>query len=322
MSLEITSTESTPEITADTTGSTSTETSTPQVINESVTSEPEFTPNYKYKAYGKELEVDEWARPLINKDNQEHIIKLHERAGGFDHLKNNFKDLEQKYSSTENNFKQLNNVRHTILNNIEKGDLGKAFGVIGLTDDQVFNYVKKKLEYQNLPADQRQIVDSYRANLERTEETQNLLAQQRAFAEDIMMQKHELEVMTTFSNPKYAPLINEYNTRLGDENAFRSVVQQVGATEFYTSGRHIPVSEATDRALKMLALNPSQAVQISQNASGDTSNVQTSHVQTQQQPAPKPIMRVGKGGGAAPISQRPRSIADLNKIYQSEYGVN
>lgn len=310
MDTENLSTDTTPETSTDTI----VETTTPTNV-ETVATEPEWTPNYKYKAYGKELEVDEWARPLINKDNQEHLIKLYEKSGGFDHLKTNFKELEQKHSHAENNFNQLNQVRNTIMSNIDKGDLGKAFGVIGLTDDQVFNYVKQKLEYSQLPADQRQIVDHYRTNIESRQQAESMLEQQKRMTEDFMMQKHEFELDRTFSNPKFAPIITDYNTRVGDENGFRNVIQQIGATEFYTTGKNLPVAEATERAIKMLALNNSNETL---NQVAQVSNTQT--IPTQSTPAPKPIMRVGKGGGVSPIAQQPRSISDLKKLYNENYG--
>lgn len=315
MSLENTSTETTPETSVDTTTA---ETSTPSQVVDTQSVEPEWTPNYKYKAYGKENEVDEWARPLINKDNQDHMIKLYERAGGFDHLKSNFKELEQKHSTTEQTLNQFNQIRHTILSSIDKGDLDKAFQVIGLDENKIFNYVKQKLEYQQLPHDQRQIVDQYRATQEARQYAESLADQQRRFAEDIMMQKHELEMSMTFSNPKYSSTINEYNTKLGDENAFKSVIQQIGATEFYQTGRHMPVAEATEKAIRMLALNPAQAVEISQSQGNGM--VAAPQVAQSQTPNPKPIMKIGKGGGSTPVAQRPRSIADLNKLYQQEYG--
>lgn len=321
MSFENTSTDTTPS-TDDTSGTTvATENVTPQANDIEAASAPEFTPNYKYKAYGKELEVEEWAKPLISKDTQEHFIKLHERAGGFDHLKNNFKELEQKHSVIENNFNQLNQVRHAIVSNISKGNLDQAFQLMDLKDEQIFNYVKQKLEYQQLPPDQKQIVDAYRANLERTEQSQNLALQQKAFAEDIMMQKHELEVMTTFNNPKYASTITDYNTRAGDENAFKNVMTSIGANEFYKTGRHMPVAEATEAAIKMLMLNPVQAQAI-QDQANHGSQIPGNAPSTSQsvKATPQPIMRVGKSGGQAPIQQRPKSIDDIKKLYQQEYG--
>jgi hypothetical protein len=310
MSFDTTSTETTPELSVDTTAI---EVTTPQEIEAPL--EPEFTPNYKYKAYGKEFEVDEWARPLINKDNQEHMIKLYEKSGGFDHLKTNFKDLETRYGQTEQTNGQFMQIRNAILSNIDKGDLGKAFNIIGLSDDQVMNYVRQKLEYAQLAPDQRAVVDQYRATMEGKAQAESALEQQQRYAEELMMEKHEWEVQKTFADPKYASTINEYNTRLGDENAFRSVVKQIGSNEFFANGRNLPVGEAVDRAIRMLALNPAQAQQISQ--SSDTTPV--SH-QTPSKPAPRPIMRVGKGGGSTPVKQRPRSLDDLKNIYQQEYG--
>src|SRR3990167_6670137 len=35
-----------------------------------------YEPNVKYTAWGEEKEMDEWARPLLNKDNEENFRKL------------------------------------------------------------------------------------------------------------------------------------------------------------------------------------------------------------------------------------------------------
>lgn len=319
----LTSTETTPELSVDTTTTeTPVDSSTPQVAD-AAPSEPEWTPNYKYKAYGKEYEVEEWAKPLLSKETQEHFIKLHERAGGFDHLKTNFKELEQKYGQADQTINQFMQIKHGILSNIERGDLGKAFNIIGLTDDQVMNYVKQKLEYAQLSPEQRAVVDYHRQIAEGKQQAETELERTQRLNEEFMMEKHEFETQKVFADPKFAPLINEYNTRLGDENAFKSVMNQIGANEFYATGRNLPVAEATERAIKMLALNPAQAQQISQQAQVANTPVapQPNVAQATSTPAPKPIMRVGKGGsGATPVAQQPRSVADLQKIYQQEYG--
>ncbi len=267
----------------------------------------EFTPSYKYKAYGKEFEMDEWARPLLNKDTQPHLTKLFEKAGGFEPLKENYKSLESQFGNYKSAYDELHGVRNQIVSGIEKGDMKSVFKLMGVKDEQVMDYVKAQLEYQALPADQKRQIEERNQLIQYQQMQAQQLNEHQGMVQDLVMQKHELELMTNFNSPKYAPLIETYNQRMGDGNAFKSAVDKVGAYEFHSTGRSMSVPEAIEGAIRMLGLND-----YAQNIPGNSP--QAASVQNNR-PAPKPIVTVN-GSSMSPVKKRPMSVTDLENEYK------
>lgn len=264
----------------------------------------EFIPNYKYKAYGKEFEMDEWARPLLTKDTAPHLTKLFEKAGGFEPLKESYKSLEGEFGNYRTAYDELHGVRNQIVSGIEKGDLGGVFKLMGVKDEQVMDYVKAQLEYQALPLEQKRQIDERNQLIQYQQMQAQQLNEHQSMVQDLVMQKHELEVMTNFNSPKYAPLIETYNQRMGDGNAFKGAMERIGAYEYHTTGRSISVPEAIDGAIRMLGLTQNNPDQSPQQAS--VQNIR---------PTPKPIVTVN-GSSMSPVKKRPMSVSDLENEYK------
>jgi hypothetical protein len=273
----------------------------------------EFTPNYKYKAYGKEYEIDEWARPLLNKDTQPHLTKLFEKAGGFEPLKERYQTLEQEFGTYKNAYTELDQVRNEILANIQKGDLNSVFRAMGINNDQIKNYVRKQLEYEGLPAEQKQAIDRQHQLESQQTLFQRQLQEQQLVAQELMMQKHELEVMHTFSNQKYANLIETYNQRAGNDQAFRSVVDKIGAYEYTVNGRNMPVAEAVEQAIQLLGLN---AVEVSNGP--QAANVNAPANSLSNKPQPKPIV-VPSGSSSVPVKKAVSTWEDLKRAQKEAF---
>jgi hypothetical protein len=272
-----------------------------------------FTPNYKYKAYGKEFEMDEWARPLLSKDTQPHLTKLFEKAGGFEPLKERYQTLEQEFGNYKNAYTELDQVRNHILSSVQKGDLGSVFQSMGINNEQIKNYVRKQLEYEGLPPEQKQAIDRQHQLEHQQHLFQRQLQEQQHVTQELMMQKHEIEIVHTFSSPKYAGLIENYNQRAGNDQAFRSVVDKIGAYEFTVNGRHMPVAEAVDQAIQLLGLNATEVPQGPQAYSQHTNGHTHSN-----RPQPKPII-VPSGSSAAPVKKAVSTWEDLKRAQKDAF---
>lgn len=302
----------TPSVTSDS------EASTEQVIAsqpiEQQVVEEQFTPNYKYKAYGKEYEMDEWARPLLSKDTQPHLTKLFEKAGGFEPLKERFTNLEQEHVTYKSAYSELDGVRNNILSAIQKGDLAGTFKILGLTNDQVKGYVRQQLQYEGLAPEQKASIDRQNQLIEQQERYERQIQEQQEVAQDLVMQKHELEIAHVFSNPRYSSLIESYNQRSGNDQAFRSVVDKIGAYEFTVNGRNIPVAEAAQQAIQILGLANSGETLAASNQAPITN-----HSQPRQ--TPRPIV-VPNGSSAAPVKKQVSTWDDLMKARKDAFETN
>jgi hypothetical protein len=286
-----------------------------EVVNTQVTPEAsaetvveEFTPNYKYKAYGKEYEVEDWAKPLLNKDTQPHLIKLFEKAGGFEPLKSSYESTKQELGTYRTAYSELDAARNQIVTSMERGDLGSVFKILGLDNNQIREFVKQQLIYEGLPPEQKREIDERNQLTQSQHLYQEQLRQQQEYTQSLVMEKHEMEIKFAFENPKYAPLIASYNQKAGDPNAFRAVMDRIGAYEFNINNRNISVVEAIEQAAKMLGLENQPAMPTGQAPVGNQTQSRT--------PSPKPIIVPNGASSETPMKKRPMSIADLEKEYQ------
>jgi hypothetical protein len=267
----------------------------------------EFTPSYKYKAYGKEFEMDEWARPLLNKDTQPHLTKLFEKAGGFEPLKERYESTTQELGTFRQAYSELDGARNKIVDSIEKGDLKTVFSMLGVNNDQIKDFVKQQLLYEGMSPEEKRAIDERNQLTQAQQLYQEQLRHQQSYTESLIMEKHEMEIKYAFDNPRFAPLIESYNQRTGDNNAFRAVVDRIGAYEFNVNGRNISVMDAMDQAVKMLGLDTHQM----QSSSPMISN-QMNH----SKPQPKPIVVPNGASSSSPVKKRAMSIEDLEKEYK------
>lgn len=266
-----------------------------------------FSPNYKYKAYGKEYEMDEWARPLLNKDTQPHLTKLFEKAGGFEPLKERFQATEQELGNYRTAYTELDGIRNQMLDLAAKKDVGGLAKILGLNTEDIKQFVRQQLEYEGMSPEQKRAIDEQHQLKHQAAFYQKQVQEQQRMAQELMLQKHEIEIMHTFGSPKYASLISTYNQRAGNDEAFRSVVDKIGAYEFTVNGRHMPVHEAVEQAIQLLGLN---AVEVSNGP--QAANPHAPAHAAVNKPQPKPIV-VPNGTSAAPVKPAVRTWEDLKR---------
>jgi hypothetical protein len=282
------------------------------------TPEPEFAPSYAYKAYGEEKEMDEWARGLITPDNQEHMTKLFSRAGGFDTLKDKYEKQKETYTGLESQFSEsrstLNGItdqRDRLIKAVEMGNYRDVFATLDISEEKILDYAEAKVRAmhdQSTPQFDQQY-DQMTSQMNHDFERKQFEQQREQFS----VQQHDLEVNTVFTRPDIAPLINEYNTRIGQPDAFRGLVEQVGFSELQRTGEHISVNDAVEKAKMMAGLGLTQSAPMMTEQPLETNKMELPKTKV------APIPNFEGSGNQAPIKQRPRSIEDIQKEYNELY---
>ena len=280
---------------------------------EQTEADEEWTPEYKYKVYGEEKEMDEWLKPLVNKDNYEQMTKLLSQAGAFPTLKekveaerSRVQQFETQFSSINDQFGEISQQRDRLVKSIETGNLREMYKILDVDEEKILSYAEELVAAKMGDQTQRQMFEQKYGQM--TKELESEFEKQKFESErqNFMQKQHEWEMENTFSRPDVQPLIEEYNQRVNDPNAFKNVVHQIGANEYYSSGKNISVAEAVERAKQMLGLT------------GTVSNNQIQpEVQAQPIKKEKPptIPNFGGSGATTPVKKRPMRIADLEKEY-------
>jgi len=274
---------------------------------------PAFTPNYKYKAFQKEKELEEFWHPLIKDPESEKKVKdLFTRAEAFDDLKARFEGTTQEFSKIYNEYQELDTDVRRVTSFLNKGDLDNFFSSVGLDDRKVFEWVAQKLEQENLPPEQKRALQTqqqerqrlYDLEMEKTtleQQYQNQAAQARAMQLDTILSRSEV-----------SQAASAWDNRMGQLGAFRDLVIEEAQKAWYSQGKDLTVEQAVQGVLtkygKLLDSGNGNSAQPAQGVPAST-------VQAQSQPATsKPVIPAVQGRGTSPVKKSPKSLDELRAM--------
>ena len=200
----------------------------------------EYTPNYVVKSYGEEKEIEDWAKPLINQENETMFRQLYEKAYGLDKTKER---LEKTRAESEAVRSGLDNFQKLL----ESKDMDTVFKTLKISDDDVFDYANKKLDYlQMSPAEKSRIDESAAAKARRDElETQNKMIMEQM--RDINARAHNMEFKEELN--KNTDIVKDFDTKFGD-GAFEQSVRDIAIAHWHNAQKDLTVSEAVAVAKK------------------------------------------------------------------------
>lgn len=260
---------------------------------------PVYTPNFKYKVRDQEKEISEMYRSLIKDEKTEKEVKqLFEKAEGLDFVKQDRANIKSEYEGFKNQAMPYLQVYHQFTSMVEKGNLGAALQVAGITDEQIFEYAVQKLELEKNPHQAALYKNHQQASLRELElegkvrsfEQQQVQAQAQQF-------NHDLD--NTLLG--HRDLVSQVDEKLGKMGAFKDEVITLGTYEF-NRGNNLSIEQAVEQVLNkykpFLSAPAAAAPQIQQ----------VTHANR-----PATIPSVGASSMSA-ISQRPKSISDLRKL--------
>lgn len=197
-----------------------------------------FTPNFKYKAYDKEYEIPEHFRSLIkDKNTNDEIKKLFEKATGFDGLMPKYQrsrqtaeSLTKEYSEFKTNVAPVIDLYNKATRFLQKQDYDSVFEILGISDEALQQHMLNKLTLTGTAKDaytkqrealrkqyeleDQQAVHSQEAN-QYKEQYEALLAQQRTS-----------ELQSELSRPEVAELASQFDAKHGQGAFFKEVVQR------------------------------------------------------------------------------------------------
>jgi hypothetical protein len=285
--------------------------STPEAAAPAV---PQWAPDYKFRYTDEndqkvEGEIDEWARPLVtSKEIEENIKKIWAKAHGLDFVKNRFnktRDELKTYRSTVDPLLQNWNDLTGLYN---KGDYDGFFKGLNIPDKVLYQHVLNKLNYAELPPEQRALYDNSRAAEERAmmleRQNQALMQQQQEFA----VSQRESALSQTLSRPDVSAVAEAFDSRMGKPGAFRDEVIKRGILHWQMSQQDISPDDAVKEVMSMIGGMsgvPAQAAPMAQSNS----------VQPQAK-SPAVIPNVG-AKNSSPTKRAPKSLAELKQLAES-----
>ena len=188
-----------------------------------------WKPSFKFKVKDKELEFDDFVKPIIKtKDLEQKFKDLYEKAHGLDEVKTSREAFKQQVEEWKGKYSQVENSLQTLGAYVKKGDFRTFFQALNIPKDKIIQYAIEELKYQELSPEQRQQVD-----LQRQQQTEFEMAQtqnqtlQTQMAQMIQRQT-EMELSQELAKPEIVSAITAYETQLGKAGAFKAEVIRRG----------------------------------------------------------------------------------------------
>lgn len=270
---------------------------------------PAFQPNFKFKAFGKEHELDAFWHGLIkDADSEKKVKDVFTKAYAFDDTKTRYESSQKEFNGLLGEYQALDKDVARVMKFKNDGDYDNFFKSIKISDQDLFQYVQQKLERLNLPPDQQRAFDRQAQERQRI---YDLEAQNQQMGEQFQTQAVQARTMQldmTLSRPDISQAASSWDQRAGRIGAFRDLVIEHAQNVFYSTGQDLSAEMAAQAVLQRFGgfLNGGQS-QVAAPVAGPTGlAAPQSHA--------KPVIPAVSGKGTSPVKKVPKSIDDLRAM--------
>lgn len=274
-------------------------------------SPPAYMPNFKFKVHDQEHEIPEFLRGVVkDAETEKQLKEIYEKAYGLDHIKPKHTELKTKYETTAQKLNHYESSIQEMAEAYQRDDLGSVFKHLNIPFEKVLKYVSTELNYNELPPEQRQALDSYRETQRKAVELEKQLKAQQSEYSTYATQVRERELDTRLGSPEVKPVVEEFDSLYGKGSFLQEVIAR-GKLAYYESKKDISVDEAVDQVLHFFKGPKQVGSQQTPPAPALTAG------QPAAQPAKKEVPVIPHVGGSAsssPVKQKPRSLEDLKQI--------
>jgi hypothetical protein len=276
-----------------------------------------YTPTLKFKVKDKELDFDDFVKPIIkDKETEAKLRDLYEKAYGLDEVKADRTSLKEKVRASEEKYSQVETSLKALGQYAQKKDFRTFFDILSIPKQDIINYAIEELKYQELPAEQRAMVDAQRQReLEYEAQVTQTQTMQKQM-QDLVLQQVTMELNQELARPDYAQAQSAYDARVGRPGALKAEIIRRGQYYEAVHKTSPPASQLVAEVLQLVgAMNP-----VPQNGVGASQGTLATQSQAVQ-PQNKPVIPSFSSGGASksPVKKQPTSIDDLRKLRQQQH---
>ena len=277
-----------------------------------------FTPNVKFKANEKEMEIPKEYHSLMKDANSEKAVReLFEKAYGLDSVKEKLsgtrQEREQLKQELGNYRSAIGKARNIYQSAVQSGNWHKMddfFKNLGVSPDHVMQYAIEKAKLQEMDPTQRKLIESrlqaerdYEAEQETNFSFQSQLQQQA-------MELKKLEFENVLSRADSQAFMQKLDSTFNRPGLFKQEVIAAGEQAWFSEGKNIPVEEAVKRVVSKYGL----VAQTQQSAQAPVAPQGPSGKKVIQKAA-STIPNVSGSNGASPLSsQKPKNLDDIKKL--------
>ena len=262
----------------------------------------------------KEHEIDEFVRGSIKDPETEKKIKeLYEKAHGLDIVKPRLQATRQELQEMKGEVQQYRQGVDALRQDYTRGDFEAFFKRLNISEEKVLQWVLDKVNYNELPPEQRQGLDKQKSAEQRAWDAEQRAEQLSQQFEQHSQQSKGFALQVALEKPDVKTFAGTYESRTGKPGSFREAVCELGEYTWYKSQGQID-------------LTPEQAVQklmeqYGSLLSGGSPQAPAPGATPTQSSATSPgaiptIPNVG-GRSTSPTQSRPKNLDDIRKLAAS-----
>lgn len=281
-----------------------------------------FKADFKYKAGGKELEIPEKFRSLMtDKDSEEEVKKLFGQAATLDELKANTATLKKNVAETGAALGQYQSGVQQLRALAQKNDWDTWFQKLNINPEKIYQWVLDKVQYNQLPPEQRAQLDQQRDLRKQAETAQDTVSQVSHREMQLATQVKGMQLDSTLGKADVKSMNDAFDARVGRPGAFKDAIIEHGKAVWALSNYTVDLTpeQAVEDFVKKYG-SPSSFAGTTP-AAGVASPTAEAPVaaatpSANTQPPVKVIPNVA-GRSASPVKQKPKNMEDLKRLRDS-----
>lgn len=280
-----------------------------------------YTPDWKFKAFGKEHEIDEWIRPVVkNKEHEQKLKEIYEKAYAIDDIKQSREKAREEYKSyraqTEpvvQTITQASQLYNSAIKAYEAGNVRKAtfqleeaFKYLGINEKVLQKYVYQKLQNEDMDPRQKDEYNQFRDLELQNAQMQQQMQEQQQYFQQLAVQTRTQELTQATSKPEIASIVSSFDQRNGPGSFHQEVILR-GQQYWNMYQKDVSADQLVQEIINKYGLQAPPAQQ----------------AQPQAPTAPKevPVIPIVKGSTGSPAGQQFKSLDDIKAYRKAQYGV-
>ncbi len=268
-----------------------------------------YTPNHKFKVLDKEMEMEEWIRPLLTgTENEAKVRELLEKSHGLEHVKASRQQLAIQLQTTQTQHDALTNSVRQLSGMVQRDDMEGFFEALQIPEEAVLKYALRRIQYREATPEQRAAYDQWRQQQAHASQLESEVTQYRTAFQTQSVQARTQELDISMAKPDVAAVAAAFDARTGKVGAFRAEVINRG--RFYAMQQKDISTE--DAVKEVMALLGGQAPVPATAGAAPTGGTQV----VPKAPEKKPVIPHIAGSGTSPARVVPKSIKQLREIGQ------
>jgi hypothetical protein len=195
-----------------------------------------FVPKFKVTVDKQEREIPEFLKPLIkDADTEKQVHELVEKAYGLEFNKPRLEAARTENTQLKTQLGTISQENTAIRGQIQnlvtlynRNDMDGWFKALGVPEEKVLQWMASKVNYSQLPPEQRSIIDQQKQAEERAWQAETQVQQVQTQNERLLTQQVQGQLESVLARPDVKSVADAFDARVGQPGAFRNEINRRG----------------------------------------------------------------------------------------------